>query len=101
MHVLVQRCVDPSIFERRGKNDDTGCPAHEPKVLLQVVLLAYSRGIIASRTIEPACRAHMTVMALACGLVPDHSTIAAVVASMQEAMIALFRDILFVCGEQG
>ena len=42
----------------------------------------------------------MTFMALACAMVPDHSTIAALL-SMKEAIVALFRDILFVCEEQG
>jgi hypothetical protein len=40
-------------------------------------------------------------MALACGMVPDHSTIAAFVSSMQDEIISLFRDMLLVCEEQG
>jgi hypothetical protein len=40
-------------------------------------------------------------MALACGMVPDPSTIAAFVSSMQEEIVSLFRDILLVCEEQG
>lgn len=43
----------------------------------------------------------MTFMALSCGMVPDHRTIAAFVSSMQEEMISLFRDVLLVCEEQG
>jgi transposase len=101
IHVLVQRYVDTAIFERRYKNDDTGCAAYDPEVLLKVVLFAYSRGIISSRKIEQACRENMTFMALACGMVPDHSTIAAFVSSMKDAIVAFFRDILLVCEEQG
>ena len=44
--------LDTSIFDSRHKNDETGCPAYDPKVLLKVVLLAYSPGIISSRRIE-------------------------------------------------
>jgi hypothetical protein len=40
-------------------------------------------------------------MALACGIVPDHSTIAAFISSMKEAIVSLFRDILLMCEEQG
>ena len=40
-------------------------------------------------------------MALACGMAPDHSTIAAFVSSMKEEIVSLFRDILLVCEEQG
>jgi transposase len=101
IHVLVQRYVDTSIFESSYRNDNAGSPAYDPKVLLKVVLFAYSRGIISSRKIEQACRENIAFMALACGLVPDHSTIAGFISSMQEAIISLFRDILPVCEEQG
>ena len=101
IHILVQRYVDTSIFASRYTNDETGCPAYAPKVLLKVVLLAYSRGIISSRKIEQACRENVTFMALACGMVPDHSTLAAFVSSMKDEIISLFRDILLVCEAQG
>jgi transposase len=35
--IRVQRCIETSIFASRYKNDDTGCPAYAPKVLLKVV----------------------------------------------------------------
>src|SRR5262249_17245021 len=44
---------------------------------------------------------NITFMALACGMVPDHSTIAAFISSMKEEIVSLFRDILLVCEEQG
>jgi hypothetical protein len=62
-----------------------------------VVLFAYSRGIISSRKIERACQENITFMSLACGTVPDHSTIAAFISSMKDEIIAIFRDILLVC----
>ena len=43
----------------------------------------------------------MTFMALACGMVPDHRTLAAFVSSMQEEIVSLFRDMLLVWAEQG
>jgi transposase len=101
IHELVQRRMDTSIFDRIYHNDETGSPAYDPKVLLKVVLFAYSRGIISSRKIEQACRENITFMALACGMVPDHSTIAAFISSMKEEIVSLFRDILLVCEEQG
>src|SRR5262249_25420341 len=93
--------IDLSIFDKRYNNDNTGCLAYDPKILLKVVLLAYSRGILSSRKIERACRENITFMALACGMAPDHSTIAAFISSMQEEIVSLFRDILLVCEEQG
>ena len=97
IHTLVETRMDTSIFDERYKNDETGCWAYDPKVLLKVVLLAYSRGLISSRRIERACRENVTFMALSCGQYPDHSTIAAFVSSMKDEMLSLFRDVLLVC----
>ena len=54
---LVEEKIDLSIFDNNFQNDETGSPAYDPKLLLKVILLAYSRGIIGSRKIEKACRA--------------------------------------------
>jgi transposase len=100
IQALVERHIDPAIFGSRYKNEATGCPAYDPKILLTVILLAYARGIISSRKTEQACRENITFMALACGQVPDHSTVAAFVASMKGEIRSLFRAVLLVCAEQ-
>ena len=74
MHTLVDKRLDMSIFQSKYRNDETGRAAYDPKILLKVVLLAYSRGLISSRRIERACRENVVFMALACGQQPDHST---------------------------
>jgi transposase len=99
IHTLVDQRLDLSIFEGKYRNDETGRTAYDPKVLLKVVLLAYSRGLISSRRIEQACRENVVFMALARGLQPDHSTIATFVSSMQDEILPLFRDFLLVCEE--
>jgi hypothetical protein len=43
IHTLVEKRLDMSIFEGEYRNDKTGRAAYDPKILLQVVLLAYSR----------------------------------------------------------
>lgn len=101
IHTQVEMEMDLSIFDQRYKNDETGCAAYHPKILLKVVLFAYSHGIVGSRRIEKLCRKHMTCMALACGYKPDHSTIAAFVSSMHSEILPVFCDILRVCEEQG
>jgi transposase len=99
IHEIVETKINLSIFEVKYNNDDTGSPAYDPKILLKVVLLAYSRGIIGSRKIEKACRENITFMALSCGMSPDHSTIAHFISSMKEEIIQLFRDVLLYCDE--
>ncbi len=97
IHTLVEDRMSTSMFEDRYNNDETGRWAYDPKVLLKVVLFAYSRGLISSRKVERACRENITFMALTCGQCPDHSTIAAFVSTMRGEISPLFRDVLLVC----
>jgi len=99
IHTLVEKRLDMSIFDGKYRNDETGRAAYDPKVLLKVVLLGYSRGLISSRKIEQACRENVVFIALACGQQPDHSTVAAFVSSMKDEILPLFRDVLLVCEE--
>jgi len=99
IHTLVEKRLDMSVFQGKYRNDETGRAAYDPKILLKVVLLAYSRGLISSRKIEQACRENVVFIALACGQQPDHSTIAAFVSSMKDEILPLFRDVLLVCEE--
>jgi len=99
IHTLVETRMDLSCFEDKYHNDETGRWAYDPKILLKIVLLAYSRGLISSRKMERACWENVIFMALSCGQHPDHSTIAGFVSSMREEILPLFRDVLLVCEE--
>jgi len=94
---IVEEKIDLTSFLEKYNNDETGRPAYDPKILLKIILLAYSRGIIGSRRIEQLCRENIIFMALTCGLKPDHSTIAHFVSSMNKEVIKIFRDILLLC----
>jgi transposase len=96
---LVENKLDLSVFEGRYQNDDTGATAINPKILLKVILFAYSRGMTSSRQIERACSENILFMALSCGYHPDHSTIAHFVSSMQKEIESIFSNILLVCAE--
>jgi transposase len=100
IHTLVETRMDMSIFDDNYQNEQTGRRAYDPKILLKVVLFAYSRGLIPSRRIEQACRENVTFMALSGNQRPDHSTIAAFVSSMKDEILPLFRDILLVCEQE-
>lgn len=99
IHELVEKKIDTSIFEERFENDETGAPAFSPKILLKIILFAYSRGITGSRPIERACHENILFMALGCGYQPDHSTIAHFVSFMKEEIETIFCNILLVCEE--
>jgi transposase len=100
IHTLVETRMDMSIFESNYQNDETGRHAYDPKILLKVILFAYSRGLISSRKIERACNENVTFMALSGNQRPDHSTIAAFVSCMKDEVLPLFRDILLVCEQE-
>jgi transposase len=101
IHTLVEKRMDMSVFDDKYQNDETGCRAYDPKILLKVVLLAYSRGLISSRQIERACCENVTFVAMSCNQRPDHSTIATFVSSMKDQIKPLFRDVLLVCEQEG
>ena len=55
---LLDHEIDLTGFDAKFCNDATGATAYPPTMLLKIVLFAYSRGIISSRSIERACREH-------------------------------------------
>jgi transposase len=101
IHTLVEKRMDMSVFDSNYQNDETGRSAYDPKILLKIVLLGYSRGLTSSRQIERACRENVLFMAMSCNQRPDHSTIAPFVSSMEDQIKLLFRDILLVCDQEG
>ena len=100
IHMLIETRMDMSVFEDKYKNDATGRSAYDPKILLKVVLLGYSRGLISSRDIERACCENVTFMALSGNQRPDHSTIAAFVSAMKDQILPLYCNILLVCEQE-
>ena len=96
---LVDKRMDMSLFDEKFRNDAMGRRAYDPRILLKVVLLGYSRGLISSRKIEQACRENVVFMALSCGQYPDHSTIASFVSSMKDEIQPLFCNVLLICEE--
>lgn len=93
--------IDLAVFDARYKNDDTGAPAYDPRLLLKIILFAYSRGIISSRKIEGLCRENVVMMALSADTQPDFTTMADFVASSSEEIVRLFREVLLVCDSMG
>src|SRR5215207_2653961 len=72
---LIDHEIDLSAVAARFVNDDTGAPAYDPAVMLKIVLLAYSRGLVTSRSIERACRENVLFMAISGDSAPQFTTI--------------------------
>jgi transposase len=98
---LMDNELDLSIFDSRFNNDETGAPAYDPKILLKIILFAYSRGITSSRKIAKACEENVVFMALSANTKPHFTTIADFISNLDKETVHLFRDILLICDEMG
>ncbi|HEX4933557.1 MAG TPA: transposase, partial [Gemmatimonadaceae bacterium] len=98
---LLDHAIDLSRFDGRFRNDTTGAPAYPPAVLLKVVLCAYARGIVSSRTLARLCEDHVTFIALCGTRTPHVTTIAAFVSGLGPDIAHVFAAVLAVCDQQG
>lgn len=98
---LVDHALDLSLFDERYHNEETGAKAYDPKILLKIILFAYSRGIVSSRRIAQACEENIIFMALSCDTKPHFTTIADFVSTMDKEITQLFREVLLVCDDLG
>ena len=98
---LIDNELDLSVFHGRYNNDETGAPAYDPRILLKIVLFAYSRGISTSRKIAQACRENIVFIALSEDSKPHFTTIADFIATLDREIVHLFRDVLLICDDMG
>jgi transposase len=98
---LVDHELDLSALDAKFRNDETGASAYDPRVMLKIVLLAYSRGLNTSRRIEAACRQNVVFMALSGDSQPSYTHIAKFVRELAEQIQPLFTQVLLVCDRQG
>jgi transposase len=101
LDVLIDTEIDLSGIEARFRNDRTGAPAYDPAVMLKIVLLAYSRGVISSRSIERLCRENVLFMAISGDSAPRFTTIAAFVRELGEEAGRIFTQVLLTCDRLG
>ena len=93
--------LDFSRFEGEYREDGQGRPAYDPRLMATVLLYAYAVGERSSRSIERRCREDVVFRVAACGLQPDHVTIARFRRRHAEALIGLFSGVLALCAEAG
>src|SRR5208283_2371622 len=91
---LVDNTIDTSCFDEKIKNDENGRPAWNPKVLLKIILFAYSKGFISSRDIQALCKENIIMMALSENSIPDFTVIADFITGMKDEIISIFINIL-------
>lgn len=101
LNTLIDTRFDTSVFDGRFKNDDTGAPAYDPRILLKIILFAYSRGITSSRKIARCCEENIIFMALSANTRPHFTTIADFISSIDKEVVYLFKEVLLACDEMG
>jgi len=101
VNYLVDNELDLTVFESRYQNDETGCPAYDPAILLKIILAAYARGFATSRPIERLCRENIIFMALSADSQPHFTTIANFISTMSDVIQPLFLEVLMVCSNAG
>ena len=94
LHYLIDNDIDLSAFDLSYKNDETGAPAYDPRILLKIVLYAYSKGITSSRKIADCCSDNVVFMALSADTRPHFTTIADFISSHDQETIKLFLEVL-------
>jgi len=94
---IVDHKLNISAFENRIMNDETGAPAYDPKILLKVIIYAYSHGVLHSREIERACQENVMYMALSANTRPHFTTIAHFISHLSDGIEDLFLSVLLYC----
>src|SRR3984885_3078429 len=78
-----------------------GRAAHDPQLMVALLLYSYCVGVSSSRQIERACRGDVAFKVICSMLVPDHSTIAEFRRRHETAVGELFVEVLALCAEAG
>jgi transposase len=98
---LVDHELDLSALDARFRNDATGASAYDPRVMLKIVLLAYSRGLISSRRIEQACLQNVLFIAISGDSQPSYTHSAKFVRELGDEVQTLFSQVLLTCDRIG
>ena len=93
--------MDLSAFYAAYRQDGHGRAAHDPAMMVAVLLYAYARGLRSSRKLERACVEDVAFRVIAANQAPDHTTIARFRQRHEAALAGLFGEVLSLCAEAG
>jgi transposase len=93
--------VDTDDLATSYRADGQGRAPYDPTQMATLLVYAYAVGERSSRAIERRCREDVAFPVAACGLTPDHVTIARFRRRHQDALIGLFSKVLGLCARAG
>jgi transposase len=93
--------MDLSAFYASYRADGHGRAAHEPRMMVALLLYAYARGERSSRQIERNLHDDVAYRVIAANATPDHATIARFRQRHEQAIAELFGEVLGLCAMAG
>ena len=93
--------MDLAAFYADYRADGHGRPAHDPAMMVALLVYAYARGQRSSRVIERGCIEDIAFRVIAANRQPDHTTIARFRQRHETALAALFGEVLALCAQAG
>ena len=92
---------DLTAFYSAYRLDGQGRAAHEPSMMVALLLYSYAVGERSSRRIERGCVEDVATRVICANRAPDHTTIARFRQRHEAALAELFGEVLWLCAEAG
>src|SRR3954452_14478904 len=92
---------DLSAFLADYRADGHGRPAHDPAMMVALLLYGYAIGERSSRRLERRCVEDVASRVICANRAPDHTTIARFRQRHERALAELFGEVLALCAEAG
>jgi transposase len=90
-----------SAFYASYRHDGHGRAAHQPAMMVALLLYAYCKGQRSSRVIERECTEDVAYRVITANQRPDHTTIARFRQRHEDALAQLFGEVLAICAQAG
>jgi len=93
--------LDLAAFYGAYRFDGWGAAAHDPQMMVALLVYAYSTGVRSARGIERHCSEDVAFRVITANQLPDHATIARFRARHEQAISELFSGVLSLCARAG
>ena len=93
--------LDLADFYADYRSDGHGAAAHDPEMMVSLMLYAYAVGERSARGIERHCREDVAFRVIAANQAPDHATIARFRARHEQPLAELFAQVFGLCAKAG
>src|SRR5512133_2155220 len=93
--------LDLAAFLAAYRADGHGRAAHEPAMMVALIVYAYAIGERSSRRIERRCLEDVATRVICANRAPDHTTISRFRQRHENALAELFGEVLWLCAEAG